>query len=64
MWELVAGGGGGWEWNTVIRSFRAVNCMDMVWGRGRGRLQVLQTIVAIVLGSENNSYTGELHLHL
>ena len=20
---------------------RAVNCVDMVWGRGRGRLQVL-----------------------
>ena len=58
------GGGGGGEWNTGIRSFRAVNGGDMVWGRGRGRLQVLWTTVAIVLGSENNSYTGELHLHL
>ena len=34
------GGGGGWEWKTAIRSFRAVNGGDMVWGRGRGRLQV------------------------
>ena len=37
----VGGGGGVWEGNTVIRSFRAVNCVDMVWGRGRGRLPVL-----------------------
>ena len=35
------GGGGGGGWKNVIRSFRAVNCVDMVWGRGRGRLQVL-----------------------
>ena len=39
----VGGGGGGGRGggNTVIRGFRAVNCVDMVWGRGRGRLQVL-----------------------
>ena len=44
------GGGVGTFW---FRSFRAVNCVDMIWGRGRGRgVQVLQTSVAIVLGSE------------
>ena len=40
-YDVGVGGGGGGGWNTVIRSFRAVNCVDMVWGRGRGRLQVL-----------------------